>query len=385
MRTKSPVRSRDIDVDVDVDVDGIVASYTALGRKQRHDTRLRRSIRLFLALGAIAGVGLAFVLEVPSAIVQWRSPADDGVRQLRALVSSQLQQLSAARAELDAARERYDTGREALERELSAFAQRHAALEQQQVSLVAQSAELREALAAVDAERDALLASVREPDPAVERELEAITAQRRELEERWEAFATQGRQLSDELAVLEGHRSDLDSERAAMDRQRRELEALIEDASRAAETTSSFAAPTLDDGLDPLFANAVMAPELGEMRGGVQLPNGMNIAIGLTRSASLNGVEQYSSSLRLDDLTAGIGVPALQGFGTTVLQNGSGNFVAPNVLDGLSSGFGTIIQNSLDNQEIRTLTTYDIDVSDVSNAIRNIAAGRAISDMLTLQ
>jgi hypothetical protein len=81
----------------------------------------------------------------------------------------------------------------------------------------------------------------------------------------------------------------------------------------------------------------------------------------------------------------GIGAPALEAFGTTVIQNGSGNFVAPNVLDGLSSGFGTIIQNSLDNQQIRTLTTYDIEVSDVSNAIRNIAAGRAISDTLTIQ
>jgi hypothetical protein len=306
-------------------------------------------------------------------------------QQLRALVSSELEQLSAARAELDAARDRYDAGREAIERELAAFAERHATLAQQQVSLAAQSAELRDALAAVDAERDALLANVQEPNPAVERELAAITAQRRELEERWEAFASQGRKVSDELTLLERRRTDLDSERAAMDRQRRELEALIEDASRGTETTSSFAEPAFEASLDPLFANAVIAPELGEMRGGVQLPNGMNIAIGLTRAASLNGVEQYSSSLRLDDLRAGIGAPALEAFGTTVIQNGSGNFVAPNVLDGLSSGFGTIIQNSLDNQQIRTLTTYDIEVSDVSNAIRNIAAGRAISDTLTLQ
>jgi hypothetical protein len=121
------------------------------------------------------------------------------------------------------------------------------------------------------------------------------------------------------------------------------------------------------------------------MRGGVQLPNGMNVAIGLTRSASLNGIEQYSSSLQLDDLSAGIGAQAFEGLGTTVIQSGSGNLVAPNVLDGLSSGFGTIIQNSLDNQEIRTLTTLDVEISDVSSAIRNIATGQAITDSLTLQ
>ena len=45
---------------------------------------------------------------------------------------------------------------------------------------------------------------------------------------------------------------------------------------------------------------------------------------------------------------------ALDGIGTNVIQNGSGNYLAPAVLDGLSAGFGTIIQNSLDDQEIRT-------------------------------
>jgi hypothetical protein len=151
---------------------------------------------------------------------------------------------------------------------------------------------------------------------------------------------------------------------------------------RAAGTTSRIADPRLDPSLEPILANAVEAPALGEMRGGMQLANGMNIAIGLTRSASINGVEQYSSSLRLDDLTAGIGTTALEGFGTNVIQNGAGNFLAPGVLDGLSSGFGTIIQNSLDNQQIHTVSTYDIAISDVGSAIRDIAAAQAVSDTL---
>jgi hypothetical protein len=371
--------------DAAIDVDGLVASYTALGRQQRRDSRRRRSLRLTLVSAAIAGVALAAAYDVPTAVMQAFAPREDGVRELRALVSSELEQLRAMRSDLEAERDRYDASSEALERELAAFADRHAALEQQQLALSAQSAQLQGALAAVDAERDALLATARAPSAVVDRELAAIAEQRRELEEQWESFASQGRQITDELSLLEQRRDELDTERASMDRQRRELEALIQDALRASETTSDLAEPTLDASLDPLFANAVVAPELGEMRGGVQLPNGMNIAIGLTRSASLNGVEQYSSSLQLDDFAASIDAAGLEGLGTTVIQSGSGNFVAPDVLYGLSSGFGTIIQNSLDDQEIRTLTTLDVQISDVSDAIRNIATGQAITDTLTLQ
>ena len=169
-----------------------------------------------------------------------------------------------------------------------------------------------------------------------------------------------------------------------MDQQRRELEALIRSASRLPETTSSLAEPQLDPELAPLLASAVDAPALGEIRGGMQLGNGMNIDIGLTRSASINGVEQYSNVLQLDDL-AGMDAAALAGIGTNVIQNGAGNFLAPTVLDGLSSGFGTIIQNSFDGQEIRTSTTYDVAISDVSSALRDIATSQAISDTLSMQ
>ena len=115
-------------------------------------------------------------------------------------MSSELEQLGAARAELAAERDRYSASSAALERELAAFAERQAELERQQVAFAEQSTELRDALAAVEAERVALLANARTPDPAVERELAAIAEQRRELEEQWESFSSQGQQLSDELA-----------------------------------------------------------------------------------------------------------------------------------------------------------------------------------------
>lgn len=364
-----------------VDVDAIVARYTALGREVRRDGGKQRGRkRLALAISVIVGGVLVFVSGVPTALLERRAAVDDGVGALRALVSTELDRLGAARAELAAERARYTAASAALERELAAFAERQAELMGQQAALTEQSTELRSALAAVEAERVALLE--RTPDPSVERELAAIALQRRDLEDRVNSFSSQGQRVSDELARLEERRSALDDERAAMDRQRRELEALIESATQAAGTTSRIADPRLDPSLEPIMANAVDGAALGEMRGGVQLANGMNIAIGLTRSASINGVEQYSSSLQLDDLAAGLDSAALAGIGTSVIQNGAGNFVSPNVLDGLSSGFGTIIQNSLDNQEIHTLSTYDIAISDVGSTLRDLATNQALSDVL---
>jgi hypothetical protein len=381
-----------------VDVDGIVARYTALGQRERQSVKRRGRTRLALAVATVLGAAMAWVSGVPTALLErgavaWLSgapsalldraaPAGDDLRALHDLVSSEIERLGAARAELAAERDRYSANSAALEAELAAFAERHTELERQQAALTEQSMELRSALAAVEAERLAILANARTTDPAVERELAAIAAQRRQLEEQWASFSTQGRQLSDELALLEQRRDDLEGERAAMDQQRRELEALIESTTRAAGTTSRIADPRLDPTLEPMLANLVDGTELGDMRGGVQLANGMNIAIGLTRSASINGIEQYSSSLQLDDLSAGIGTGGLDGLGMNVIQNGAGNFVSPGVLDGLSSGFGTIIQNSLDNQNIQTLSTYDIAISDVGNTIRDIATGHAVSDSL---
>jgi hypothetical protein len=372
-------------------VDDIVAGYAALGRQERREARFRKSAFAGLAAAAAAAAGAVWLSDAPRAILDEGTAADDAARELRELVSAGLAELSVARAELATARDelaaerdRYNGNSAALERELAALTERHAELERRQALLGEQTETLRAALAGIDAERDALLASSRTRDSDVAQELAAVAEQRRELEQRWDSFSSESLRLSDELARLERQRGALEQERAAMDQQRRELEALIEDASRASETTSRVADPRLDPSLEPLFASAVETPALGDMRGGVQLANGMNIAIGLTRSASINGVEQYSSSLRLDGLTAGMDSAALDAIGTNVIQNGSGNYLAPNVLDGLSSGFGTIIQNSLDGQEIRTSTTYDVAISDVSSAIRDIAAAQAISDTLTL-
>jgi predicted nucleic acid-binding Zn-ribbon protein len=370
-----------------IDVDQIVANYTALGRAQRRKTGKRRLLRLGIAGSAIAAAALVWWSGLATRLLDASSDLDarsDAVSDLRAIVESELEQLTAARAELATERDRYAAKSGELETELAAFADRHAALEAQQADLTAQSAELRAALAKVDSERAALVAATA-PNPALERELVAIGEERRALEERWKSFSDQGRQLSTELEALEQQRSALEAERAGMERQRRDLESLL-DAAAAGPSASADAletSPAPDAGLDPLFASAVDATDLGEMRGGVLLGNGMNIAIGLTRTATINGEEQYASALRIDDLTAGLDPAALDAMRPLVIQNGTGNAIAPGLLDDWSAGFGTIIQNSRDNQAISTSTIYDVQVQDVGQAIRDMAGSQAVTDSLS--
>jgi hypothetical protein len=363
-----------------IDVDQIVANYTALGRAQRRKTGKRRMLKVGIAASAAVAAALVWWSGLPMRVLDTRS---DAVSDLRAIVESELQQLTAARADLAAERDRYAAKSSELETELAAFADRHDALEAQQADLTAQSAELRAALAKVDAERAALVAAA--PNPALERELVAIGKERRALEERSRSFSDQGRQLSTELEALEQQRSALEAERAGMERQRRDLESLL-DAAAAGPSASADAlepSPAPDAGLDPLFASAVDATDLGEMRGGVLLGNGMNIAIGLTRTATINGEEQYASALRIDDLTAGLDPAALDAMRPLVIQNGTGNSIAPGLLDDWSAGFGTIIQNSRDNQAISTSTIYDVQVQDVGQAIRDMAGSQAVTDSLS--
>jgi hypothetical protein len=371
-----------------IDVDQIVADYTALGRDQRRKHRRQRLWRVGIAGSAAASAAALWLSGIPTQLAgQLRGV---GVGDLRALVKSELDELAAARAELAAERSRYADQSRRLEAELATFADRHAALEAQQADLTAQSTDLRAALARVDAERAALVAA-QAPNPALERELMAITEERRALEKRWQSFADQGQHLSTELESLERQRSALEAERASMERQRRDLETLLDEATAGPSAGGAERGPVESfapfdpesQQLDPLFASAMDATDLGAMRGGVLLGNGMNVAIGLTRTATINGVEQYASALRIDDLTAGLDPAALDAMRPLVIQNGSGNTLAPGLLDDWSAGFGTIIQNSRDNQEISTSTIYDVRIQDVTHAIRDLAASQAVSDSLS--
>jgi hypothetical protein len=130
-----------------------------------------------------------------------------------------------------------------------------------------------------------------------------------------------------------------------------------------------------------MASNAVTNEELGNMRGGLRV-DGLDISFGLTQSATINGVEQFSNSVYIDslrDLASATSInPAL------LLQQGLGNTIDPAAMGALSGNLGTVIQNTLDNQTITTMTVIDVSLQNAASIVSGIAASDAISQSLSL-
>lgn len=97
--------------------------------------------------------------------------------------------------------------------------------------------------------------------------------------------------------------------------------------------------------------------DLAQLRGGFALPNGMTIDFSMEKTIYLNGVETVSSTFKLPN-------------NATFFQNGSQNIAS----EWAGSGLGSVIQNNLDNQAIKTLTTINIDLGNLRNLSQAIAA-----------
>ncbi|MGY6275508.1 hypothetical protein [Methylomonas sp. MgM2] len=93
---------------------------------------------------------------------------------------------------------------------------------------------------------------------------------------------------------------------------------------------------------------------LSEMRGGFELPNGMNLYISIARSVNINGVETLSSNFQLPD-------------NFQLVQNGLDNHVQNVNLPVLSD----VIQNSLDNQLIQSVRIVNVELSNLRSLTNN--------------
>jgi hypothetical protein len=375
------------------DIDKLVAAYSARGKARKRSRGRKRLIVVAVLAALLAAVWLGIRSDLSLPRLAWME--DGELLELRSLVKTELNELSAQRIELEAQRQWYQAKSRELEAELSSFQSRYASLEAQRAALSEQSAQLAEAMAKIDSERATLLAA-QARGSSLEREIAVIGAERQALEQRWQQFADEGKQLASELDLLDRQRRALESERRDMDLERRELESLMDqrgqEASRARpslDATSSLVVPQLDATLPrehvAVAADVVDSDALGEMRGGIMMGNGMNVAVGLTRIAAINGEQQFSSTLNIDSLGAGVDASALQNINQLVIQNGPGNVIGPSFLEGWSGGMSTIVQNSLDNQDISATTIYDVQIQDVGNAMKGLAASQALSDSLSFQ
>lgn len=103
---------------------------------------------------------------------------------------------------------------------------------------------------------------------------------------------------------------------------------------------------------------------LDQMRGGFDMGAGLVVSFGILRSVSINGQLITSTSFRIGDLTALTSLTSQQAAAlgqhiamqTQVVQNGTGNTIAPGAV---TVPFATYIQNTLNNQTIRSQTVIE--------------------------
>jgi hypothetical protein len=109
---------------------------------------------------------------------------------------------------------------------------------------------------------------------------------------------------------------------------------------------------------------AVADDRLIDLRGGFDVGNGLQISIGIQRAVYIDGNLVTTTSLTLPDL-ANIAKPtaaqarALSASAGTIslVQNGPGNTFDPGPIS--SSTVATVVQNTLDNRHIQSMTVID--------------------------
>lgn len=123
--------------------------------------------------------------------------------------------------------------------------------------------------------------------------------------------------------------------------------------------------------------------QLDKARGGFNLDSGLNVSFGIIRTVTINGDLVSQTRFDLPDITsispdqARLVNTALGHTG--VIQSGSGNFIDPATVMGLNGG--TVIQNSLNDQQIQTLTVINTGVNSLA-LLKSINTQDVLTDAL---
>lgn len=133
---------------------------------------------------------------------------------------------------------------------------------------------------------------------------------------------------------------------------------------------------------------AVSDGKLEDLRGGFDAGQGLTVSFGFIRTVTINGDLLNKSSFNIPDLVnitpeqAKIANDAISKAGF-VVQNGPGNQIESSGNSGtqLRLPTSTIIQNSLNNQKIQTLTVINTEVNSLS-LLRTINTQTVLKDAL---
>lgn len=128
---------------------------------------------------------------------------------------------------------------------------------------------------------------------------------------------------------------------------------------------------------------AVSERTLDGLRGGFDVGGGLLVSFGITRAVYINGDLVTQTTLnfgRLSELTPAQAAQLDQQMAAlNLVQTGPGNSVAPDVV---STGAGTIIQNTLNNQHIVNQTVIDAR-SNAMGMIKNLNIQNTLNEALT--
>lgn len=128
------------------------------------------------------------------------------------------------------------------------------------------------------------------------------------------------------------------------------------------------AARTPDDPRWPARTTTVALSEdrLDSMRGGFDMPSGLKVSFGISRVAYVNGNLVTTTSVNIPDVSAITAQQAqalIAANAGALVQVGHGNVVQAGALPALT---GSVLQNSLSNQQIQAMTTIDTSVNSLS-------------------
>lgn len=124
---------------------------------------------------------------------------------------------------------------------------------------------------------------------------------------------------------------------------------------------------------------AVAPQRLDRLRGGFELPSGLALSFGIERVVYVNGDLVATASVHIPDITR---MTAMQAQGLAeikqemLVQVGAGNTFNPS-----TSINGVVIQNSLDDQAIRSLTTLNVGVGSLG-MFQQLNANAMLQDAL---
>lgn len=113
---------------------------------------------------------------------------------------------------------------------------------------------------------------------------------------------------------------------------------------------------------------AVSNQRLEQMRGGFDLGSGIVASLGIDRAVYINGNLVTSTSINIPDIghidSAQATALAAVMNSANIVQNGPGNSVDPSTLS--QARGATIIQNTLNNQQIQALTTLNVSTNSLN-------------------